>query len=95
MKNSDIQVGKLYYATRPAEDWGDIDGEHITFDEKIIRVEVLPKPDNYFDEEGVVSLPEHLNSPEWFWVKNIKTGREHWINSDVYNFKWMYYETGK
>lgn len=93
MKNSDIKVGRRYSATKAPEDWGIIDGQHITFDEKTIRVEVLPKPDVFFGEDGVVALPEHLNSPEWFWVKNINTDREHWINSDVYNFKWIYYET--
>lgn len=95
MKNSDIKIGKRYSATKPSENWGNIDGWDVAFNESLLRVEVLPKPDNCYDDEGLVDLPEHLNSPEWFWIKNIETGREHWINTEVYKFKELYYEIGK
>ena len=85
---SDIKVGKIYTATRPAEDWGIIDGQHITFDEKTIRVEVLPKPKEVVcDDDSIIPLPKHLNAEEWYYVSNIETGREHWINTIVYSFK--------
>lgn len=95
MKNSDIKVGKLYYATRPAEDWGDIEGKQVSFDEKVIMVEVLPKPEEVIcDDNEVIPLPEHLKAAEWFHVKNVVTGRVHWINTVVYNFKRVWYAAG-
>jgi hypothetical protein len=82
-----IQVGNVYSATSPAEDWGIIDGEHITFDEKILYIEVLTKPEVLHYEDGVDGLPEHLTRPEWLWIKNINTQREHWINTKCYILK--------
>lgn len=85
---SDIKVGKIYTATRPAEDWGIIDDKEVSFDEKVIIVKVLSKPKEVVcDDDSIIPLPKHLNSEEWYYVNNIEIGREHWISTVVYDFQ--------
>ena len=88
MRKLNIEVGKTYTATSPTAIWGTIEGQEVSFDEKVILVEVLPKPTEVICDDGeVIPLPKHFHTAEWFHVKNLETGREHWINTLVYTFK--------
>lgn len=83
-----LEVGKVYSVTKPSEDWGIIEGKHIAFPEKVIKVVILDKPEEVWVEgEGTQPLPDNLKSSEWYFVRNVDTLRSHWLNSGVHKIE--------
>lgn len=61
----------------PATSFDDVDGSLVEFPEKRRQLEVLPKPEKVLVDDGEIStiesLPEHLKSEDWYFVRNLDT----------------------
>ncbi|GIU41149.1 hypothetical protein TUM3794_21060 [Shewanella colwelliana] len=77
--------GSKILAITPAISFSDLDGSNVSIPEKRRKYEVLPKPDTVIVDDGVSEwiegLPEHLKCDHWLNVKNIETGKRHWLNT--------------
>lgn len=78
-----MQIGQKFLAVCPASSFDDVDGSLVEFPEKRRQLEVLPKPEKVLVDDGEIStiesLPEHLKSEDWYFVRNLDTGRRHWF----------------
>lgn len=85
-----LEIGHVYQVVKPAFSFGEIDGVMVDFPEERFEIEILPKPQtvNVYDGETEVCepLPEHLAQSDWYNVRNIHTGKRHWLNSGGYHF---------
>lgn len=76
-----MQTGQKFLAVYPASSFDDVDGSLVEFPEKRRQLEVLPKPEKVLVDDGEIStiesLPEHLKSEDWYFVRNLDTGRRH------------------
>lgn len=83
-----MDIGKRYLAIMPASSFEGLDGEVVFFEEKRLKIEVLPKPQivEVFDgiNTTVENLPEHFKGNDWYAVKNLITGHRHWLHSKNY-----------
>lgn len=84
----ELTVGNSYLACQPAEEFYIDETEKVEFPEKKLSFCVLDKPERVIAMDGLhseeIKLPEHLKSKEWYFVKNLKTDKQHWLNSTVY-----------
>ncbi|SUJ08579.1 hypothetical protein [Shewanella morhuae] len=76
-----MDIGKRYFAIMPASSFEGLDGEVVFFEEKRLKIEVLPKPQI---NTTVENLPEHFKGKDWYAVKNLITGNRHWLHSKNY-----------
>jgi hypothetical protein len=78
-----MEIGKAYIARKPAESFGEIDGESVDFDEVTLTIEILKKPETVIMDDGEKEveepLPKHLCSPDWQLAKNLETFRTNWL----------------
>ncbi|MGP4943227.1 hypothetical protein [Pseudoalteromonas nigrifaciens] len=83
-----MKIGQQYLATQQAHSFVDVNGERIEFEQRALAIEVLPKPEMVEVDDGhttvVEPLPDHLKCDEWFNVRNLNTGRVHWLNTLSY-----------
>lgn len=83
-----LSVGVSYLAIQPAGQLIVSDTEKYEFDEKRIEFCVLDKPERVIAQDGCnseeIALPNHLKCDEWYFVTNLTTGAEHWLNSSAY-----------
>ena len=72
-----MQTGQKFLAVYPASSFDDVDGSLVEFPEKRRQLEVLPKPEKVLVDDGEIStiesLPEHLKSEDWYFVRNLDT----------------------
>lgn len=83
-----MEIAKKYLAVLPEMSFQGLEGEIVTFPKKIIKIEILPKPDEVIIDNGsyrtTEKLPKHLKSDNWFAVRNLESGKFQWLCSDEY-----------
>ena len=84
-----MEVGKQYLVIRPGDSFEDDTGELVIFDEIRKEIEILPKSDTVicFDgvDEWIEPMPEHLKQANWYWVKDLNKGIQHWLNDKFFS----------
>lgn len=85
-----LEINAKYLATSFAPPIEDHEGKMVEFVPKKLILQVLEKPQmvEAFDGEtkSIVPLPEHLKADDWYFVKNIGTGKTHFCNEHSYTF---------
>lgn len=83
-----MKIGNRYLAIQPERSFEGLEGETVTFPKIALKVEILPKPEQVIVDDGISQttevLPEHLKSDSWLAVRNLDTGRCHWLCTDAY-----------
>ena len=77
-------IGKRYKLVQPAYYFESNDGLVHDFPELVREVEILPKPSKVKTFDGFTEktepLPHHFTTNDWYWVRNLKLNRTHWVN---------------
>lgn len=83
-----MNIGGQYRVVIPAHEVVISDDDIARFDEKILNIEVLEKPEFVMAVDGrdeeLIPLPEHLKWESWYCVKNLDTGLIHWLHGPSY-----------
>lgn len=79
-----LKIGGKYCIKKPAHSFGVIDGNLTNFPEKVYGIEVLNKPNPITvwdgEQETLEPLPEHLAQDDWYYVRDLNSGKTHWLN---------------
>ena len=79
-----MDVGKKYLVFRDGHSFVDDRGNLVSFDPECKRLLILPKPATVIMDDGETEslepIPLHLQSADWFAVKNLDSDNSHFFN---------------